>query len=397
MKINLEDTVEVWGTVNDSTGAAVDADSTPTVTVYKNGTAVTGSPTMTAASMTNIASGVYRYSRTLGAASNDGAFAVGDLVSIVATAVVDGVTSKAVLLDERIVASVISADLYSIGSSTQSATDLKDFADTGYDPATHKVQGVVLTDTATNLTNAPTAGDFTATMKASITSAVPDTTSIANAVDAALDDDFTNTNTLVTNNGTALAQIGLDASSANTNAMNAATDAATAAAATAAIQAKTDNLPASPAAVGSAMTLTSAYDAAKTASQAGDAMTLSDGAITAAKIGADAITAAKIATDAITEIQSGLSTLSASDVLSKVNEALDTAIAELGVATPATTPTMRTGLMLLYMHLLNDTEDTQTRRKIKNAAGTVIAQGTIAATTSGDSVTGVSQGKLASP
>ena len=50
--------------------------------------------------------------------------------------------------------------------------------------------------------------------------------------------------------------------------MNAATDAATAAAATAAIQAKTDNLPASPAAVGSAMTLTSAYDAAKTASQA---------------------------------------------------------------------------------------------------------------------------------
>ena len=69
-------------------------------------------------------------------------------------------------------------------------------------------------------------------------------------------------------------------------------------------------------------------------------MTLSDGAITAAKIGADAITAAKIATDAITEIQSGLSTLSASDVLSKVNEALDTAIAELGVATPATTPTM---------------------------------------------------------
>jgi hypothetical protein len=38
---------------------------------------------------------------------------------------------------------------------------------------------------------------------------------------------------------------------------------------TAAIKAKTDNLPASPAAVGSAMTLTGAYDAAKTAAQAG--------------------------------------------------------------------------------------------------------------------------------
>jgi hypothetical protein len=52
-----------------------------------------------------------------------------------------------------------------------------------------------------------------------------------------------------------------------------------------AIKAKTDNLPASPAAVGSAMTLTVAYDAAKTAAQAGDAMTLTlayDAAKTAA-------------------------------------------------------------------------------------------------------------------
>lgn len=66
----------------------------------------------------------------------------------------------------------IDVNLLAIGSDTQSATDLKDFADAGYDPATNKVQGVVLTDTATNLTNAPTAGDFTATMKTSIGTAV---------------------------------------------------------------------------------------------------------------------------------------------------------------------------------------------------------------------------------
>jgi len=48
-----------------------------------------------------------------------------------------------------------------------------------------------------------------------------------------------------------------------------------------AIKAKTDGLPASPAAVGSAMTLTAAYDAAKTAAQAGDAMTLDAAALTA--------------------------------------------------------------------------------------------------------------------
>lgn len=55
----------------------------------------------------------------------------------------------------------------------------------------------------------------------------------------------------------------------------------------AAIKAKTDNLPASPAAVGSAMTLTAAYDTAKTAAQAGDAMTLT-GAYNAAKTAAQA-------------------------------------------------------------------------------------------------------------
>ena len=40
-----------------------------------------------------------------------------------------------------------------IGGDTQSATDLKDFADAGYDPATNKVQGVVLVDTTTTNTD----------------------------------------------------------------------------------------------------------------------------------------------------------------------------------------------------------------------------------------------------
>jgi len=44
-------------------------------------------------------------------------------------------------------------DVLQVGGATQSATDLKDFADTGYDPTAHKVQGVVLTDTATAITN----------------------------------------------------------------------------------------------------------------------------------------------------------------------------------------------------------------------------------------------------
>lgn len=44
-------------------------------------------------------------------------------------------------------------NVVSLGGSTQSLTDLKDLADDGYDPATNKLQGLVLADTTTTLTN----------------------------------------------------------------------------------------------------------------------------------------------------------------------------------------------------------------------------------------------------
>lgn len=47
----------------------------------------------------------------------------------------------------------LSANVVQIGGVTQSATDLKDFADAGYDPVTNKVQGVVLVDTTTTNTD----------------------------------------------------------------------------------------------------------------------------------------------------------------------------------------------------------------------------------------------------
>jgi hypothetical protein len=43
----------------------------------------------------------------------------------------------------------LQVDLVEIGGVAQSATDLKDFADDGYDPSTNKVQGVVTVDTVT--------------------------------------------------------------------------------------------------------------------------------------------------------------------------------------------------------------------------------------------------------
>ncbi len=49
----------------------------------------------------------------------------------------------------------VDSNVERLGNVVQSLTDLKDFADAGYDPVTNKVQGVVLTDTTTDLTNLP--------------------------------------------------------------------------------------------------------------------------------------------------------------------------------------------------------------------------------------------------
>jgi len=95
----------------------------------------------------------------------------------------------------------------------------------------------------------------------------------------------------------------------------------------AAIKAKTDNLPASPAAVGSAMTL-------------------EDGAITAAKIAADAITAAKIAADAI-----GASELAADAVAEIVAALLTTQMTE-AYAADGVAPTLAQALFLLMQGTL---------------------------------------------
>ncbi|MDF1551917.1 MAG: hypothetical protein P1P84_02590 [Deferrisomatales bacterium] len=72
-----------------------------------------------------------------------------------------------------------------------------------------------------------------------------------------------------------------------------------------------------------------------------------------------------------------LNDLAAADVLTQVNAALDTAIAELGVEAPTATPSLRTGLMLMYMSLRNKRDTTATLDEIHNAAGTVVAKAVI--------------------
>lgn len=96
-----------------------------------------------------------------------------------------------------------------------------------------------------------------------------------------------------------------------------------------AVKAKTDNLPASPAATGDAMTLTAAYDAAKTASQfnaATDAVTLASASITAVQSGLSTFDAAN---DAVTIATAQAATFATATVQAAQTAALETLAASI--------------------------------------------------------------------
>jgi len=91
LEIQLGDTLEADFTTHNDAGANVNADATPTFTVYKNGSAVVA---LTNQNATNYGTGLYR---CLAAITSANGFAVGDKVSLVATATVGGDTSSVVL------------------------------------------------------------------------------------------------------------------------------------------------------------------------------------------------------------------------------------------------------------------------------------------------------------
>ena len=96
-----------------------------------------------------------------------------------------------------------------------------------------------------------------------------------------------------------------------------------------AVKAKTDNLPATPAATGDAMTLTSAYDSAKTASQfdpANTAVTIDSASVQAVQSG---LSTFNPATDTVTITTAQASTLATATVQAAQTAALDTLAASI--------------------------------------------------------------------
>jgi len=110
--------------------------------------------------------GIHGFSIDTGDNTDAGFYTVGAWFTVVVSAVtVDTQTVNFIACQFRLmpaegVAGMPKVDLAAMRGVEQSATDLTDFADAGYDPATNKVQGVVLTDTMTTYTgNTPQTGD----------------------------------------------------------------------------------------------------------------------------------------------------------------------------------------------------------------------------------------------
>lgn len=128
-----------------STGAAVDADAVPGYRIYED---ETGTPLLTGSmAVLDDANTVGFYSEQITLSAANG-FEAGKSYCLRITLVVGGVTGiqlQTLQIGARV-------DMRMLGGGVQSATDLKDFADDGYDPSTNKVQGVVVTDTVTTYT-----------------------------------------------------------------------------------------------------------------------------------------------------------------------------------------------------------------------------------------------------
>jgi len=137
---------------------------------------------------------------------------------------------------------VLQVDITQIGGDAQSATDLKDFTDAGYDPATNKVQGVVLVDTTT--TNTDMVGTANAALAATALTDATWTDAKAAFLDHSIVTVDTNVDTLLTRvtAAVALASICTETRLAELDAANLITDVANVKAETVLIVADTNEL-----------------------------------------------------------------------------------------------------------------------------------------------------------
>ena len=139
----------LWDT-NDANGASITRSTDGEIRVYKD-----NGITQTIVGITNAEdfdglTGVHSCTIDLSA---DAFYAIGSNYTVVLQgSTIDTRVVNAVLAHFSIENRFDEVDVTKLNGVAQSLLDLKDFADDGYDPATNKVQGLVLTDTCTTLT-----------------------------------------------------------------------------------------------------------------------------------------------------------------------------------------------------------------------------------------------------
>lgn len=240
-------------------------------------------------------------------------------------------------------------DVIQIGGDAQSATDLKDFADAGYDPSTNKVQGVVTTDTATAVTTvnglaanvitaAATASDFGTEVGTAVWATTTRTLS-------ALDEDTTTLDL----DATIRAAVGLASANLDTQLSTIDTVVDTVLADTNDIQTRI------PAAL-----VSGRIDASVGA------------------MAANVMTAAAAASDLTTELQSGLATASAlatvDGLIDQILALLDDARTEPGQGTPPVNPDLATKIDYLYKAWRNRSTQTSSTYSLYADDGTTVDQ-----------------------
>ncbi len=138
----------IVGPILDSAGAEYTGAVIGDLSISKNGGTLTA--LASAATLTHIANGQYTLVLTTGNLDTLGRLQITCNKSTYQMPPIGLVVVPAMVFDSMVLGTdVLQGDTVQIGGDTQSATDLKDFADAGYDPATNKVQGVVLVDTTT--------------------------------------------------------------------------------------------------------------------------------------------------------------------------------------------------------------------------------------------------------
>ena len=148
--LQINDTFYAWFGANDTSGSGNDGASA-VYDVRLGGGAAGDAPILSGSATllthANYPAGCYEIAFVVSVANG---FAADASYGVFSTLAVDSQNPTGLVGAFR--TAPVPANQIQLGGSAQSSTDLKDFADTGYDPATHKVQGVVLTDTVTTYT-----------------------------------------------------------------------------------------------------------------------------------------------------------------------------------------------------------------------------------------------------